>query len=127
MPCFERYGPKRGARWTGKIPSIRRFFRNEEGELRIVEKGGEFFFSPSFIWEGGGRLKRRERVFANGDLAWRSFDCADVYSHATEVGNVGVPTGASAEAGDQDEADDSDEPEDDTVEAPSDLQSKPSQ
>ncbi|KAL8786057.1 MAG: hypothetical protein Q9195_008371 [Heterodermia aff. obscurata] len=39
MPCFERYGPKRGTGWTGEIPSIRRFWRDEEGGLRIVEKG----------------------------------------------------------------------------------------
>ena len=55
MPSFERFGPKRGASWTGEIPSIRGFFRTEGGELRIVEKGGEvppfcFLFPPPFLF-----------------------------------------------------------------------------
>ena len=44
MPTFSRYGPKRGVSWIGEIPSIRGFFRTKGGDLRIVERGGEFSY-----------------------------------------------------------------------------------
>ncbi|CAF9912869.1 MAG: hypothetical protein HETSPECPRED_001227 [Heterodermia speciosa] len=72
MPCFKRYGPKRGTSWTGEIPSIRAFFRDKEGELRIVEKG-----------------------------AWRSFNCRDYYSPAPGEGHPGQATEAEADDEDE--------------------------
>ena len=132
MPCFKRYGPKRGTSWTGEIPSIRAFFRDKEGELRIVEKGGGFscfffffFFSLLLSFLFGGRERERERErergFANGILAWRSFNCRDYYSPAPGEGHPGQAT--EAEADDEDEADPSDEQVDSDVEAPSHPQS----